>query len=225
LVQDGVYVNKSDFDSSPKAAASQVGTVKFRDLNGDGVITYGGDNDDRTYIGNPFPTTVFGLTNTVTFNNFDLTVVLSGTHGNSVAVMTDQGTTNLDGVFNVLAEVRDRWRAEENPGSGKYGKTTSSTANERDWFHTRFISDGSNVTIRNITLGYKVPINKPFVKNVRLYASAQNLYRFTKYRGPNPEVSAAQGGSQAAVSALNMGFDWATFPVPATYTLGLNASF
>jgi TonB-linked SusC/RagA family outer membrane protein len=225
LVQDGVYVNQSDFDSSPKAAASQVGTVKFRDLNGDGRITYGGDSDDRTYIGNPFPTTVFGLTNTVTFNNFDFTVVLSGTHGNSVAVMTDQGTTNLDGVFNVLAEVKDRWRSAENPGAGKYGKTTSSTANERDWFHTRFISDGSNVTIRNITLGYKVPIKKPFIRNLRLYASAQNLYRFTNYRGPNPEVSAAQGGSQAAVSALNMGFDWATYPVPATYTFGLNASF
>ena len=103
LVQEGVYVNQADFDSSPKAAASQVGTVKFRDVNGDGVITYGGNNDDRTYIGNPFPTTVFGLTNTVTFSNFDLTVVLSGTDGNSVAVMTDQGTTNLDGVFNVLS--------------------------------------------------------------------------------------------------------------------------
>ena len=225
LVQEGVYMNQADFDSSPKAAASQVGTVKFRDINGDGVITFGGDNDDRTYIGNPFPTTVFGMTNTVTYNNFDLSIVLSGTHGNSVAVMTDQGTTNLDGVFNVLAEIKDRWRSADNPGSGKYGKTTSSTANERDWFHTRFVSDGSNITIRNIALGYKVPIKKSFVRNVRLYVSAQNLYRFTNYRGPNPEVSAAQGGSQAAVSALNMGFDWATFPVPATYTLGLNASF
>ncbi|MEQ9099890.1 MAG: TonB-dependent receptor [Imperialibacter sp.] len=225
LVQEGVYVNQQDYDSSPKAAASQVGTVKFRDVNGDGVITYGGDNDDRTYIGNPFPTTVFGITNNVTYNNFDLTVVLSGTQGNSVAVMTDQGTTNLDGVFNVLREVKDRWRSEDNPGAGKYGKTTSGTANERDWFHSRFISDGSNITIRNITLGYTVPVKWAFISNVRLYASGQNLHRFTKYRGPNPEVSAAQGGSQAAVSALNTGFDWATFPVPMTYTFGLNATF
>jgi TonB-linked SusC/RagA family outer membrane protein len=225
LIQDGVYENQSDFDNSPKAAASQVGTAKFHDVNGDGVITYGGDNDDRTYIGNPFPTAVFGLTNSVTYGNFDLTVVLSGTHGNSVAVMTDQGTTNLDGVFNVLREVKDRWRSEANPGAGKYGKTTSGTANERDWFHTRFISDGSNITIRNIALGYTIPVKKSFISNLRLYTSAQNLHRFTKYRGPNPEVSAAQGGGQAAVSALNMGFDWATYPVPATFTFGLNASF
>ena len=225
LIQDGVYVNQADFDSSPKAAASQVGTVKFRDVNGDGVITYGGNNDDRTYLGNPFPTTVFGLTNNVTFNNFDLTVVLSGTHGNSVAVMTDQGTTNLDGVFNVLKEVKDRWRSSDNPGAGKYGKTTSATGNERDWLHSRFISDGSNITIRNITLGYSVPIKKTFISNVRLYTSVQNPYRFTNYRGPNPEVNAATGGDQSAVNATNMGFDWATFPVPVTYTFGLNASF
>ena len=225
LIQDGVYVNQADFDSSPKAAASQVGTVKFRDINGDGVITYGGDNDDRTYIGNPFPTTVFGLTNNVTFNNFDLTVVLSGTDGNSLAVMTDQGATNLDGVFNVLREVKDRWRSAENPGSGKYGKTTSATGNERDWLHSRFISDGANITIRNITLGYNVPVKKTFINNVRLYTSVQNLYRFTNYRGPNPEVNAATGGDQSAVNATNMGFDWATFPVPVTYTFGLNASF
>ncbi|SHH48401.1 TonB-linked outer membrane protein, SusC/RagA family [Chryseolinea serpens] len=225
MVQDGVYKNQADFDSSPKAAASQVGTVKFKDVNGDGVITNGGDKDDRTYIGNPFPTAVFGLTNTVRYSNFDLTVVLSGTHGNSVAVMTDQGTTNLDGVFNVLKEVKDRWRSPENPGAGKYGKTTSGTANERDWFHTRFISDGSNITVRNITLGYNVPLKRNFISGVRLYASVQNLYRFTNYRGPNPEANAATGGDQSAVNATNMGFDWATFPVPVTYTFGLNASF
>jgi TonB-linked SusC/RagA family outer membrane protein len=225
LIQDGVYVNQADFDSSPKAAASQVGTVKFRDVNGDGVITYGGDNDDRTYIGNPFPTSVFGLTNTVRYNNFDFTLVLSGTYGNSVAVMTDQGTTNLDGVFNVLKEIEDRWRSEEEPGSGKYGKTTSATANERDWLHTRFISDGANITIRNVSLGYKVPFKNSLIRNVRVYGSVQNLYRFTDYRGPNPEVNSATGGNQTAVSAINMGFDWATYPVPVTYTFGLNASF
>jgi hypothetical protein len=111
-------------------------------------------------------------------------------------------------------EVKDRWRSAENPGSGKYGKTTSATGNERDWLHSRFISDGSNITIRNITLGYSVPIKKTFISNVRLYTSVQNLYRFTNYRGPNPEVNAATGGDQSAVNATNMGFDWATFPFP-----------
>ena len=220
LIQDGVYVDQADFDSSPKAAASQVGTVKFRDVNGDGVITYGGDNDDRTYIGNPFPTAVFGLTNTVTYNNFDLTVVLSGTDGNSLAVMTDQGATNLDGVFNVLREVKDRWRSPTQPGSGRYGKTTSATFMERDWESTRFVSDGSNLTIRNITLGYNIPNLGKVFRNVRVYGSVQQLYRFTNYRGANPEVSANANGTQGTTLAL--GFDWATYPIPRTYTFGVN---
>lgn len=187
LVHDGVYVDQADFDSSPKATASQVGTIKYRDINGDGVITFGGDNDDRTFIGNPFPRAVFGVTNNFNYGDFDLSIVLSGTAGNDVMVMTDQGATNLDGVFNVLKEVKDRWRSPSNPGSGKYGKTTAATFMERDWGSSRFVSDGSNLTVRNITLGYNLPLrNNNLFRNFRVYASGQNLHRFTKYRGLTP---------------------------------------
>ena len=68
---------------------------------------------------------------------------MQGSVGNDIAITSDQGTTNLDGVFNVLRNVQDRWRSPENPGSGRYGKTTAATFMERDWFSTRFIEDGS----------------------------------------------------------------------------------
>lgn len=225
LVWDGVYTNQGDYDSSPKNVNSQVGTIKYKDINGDGVITFGGDNDDRTYIGNPFPRAVMGLTNTFSYGGLDLSIVLSGSFKNDVLVMLDQGGTNLDGVFNVSADVKDRWRSPSNPGSGRYGKTTSATFMERDWESSRFVSDGTNVTIRNVTLGYNIPANKIF-RSLRVYAGVQQLYRFTNYRGPNPEASSSANPNanlaNPPISNIALGFDWATYPIPRTYTLGLN---
>lgn len=221
LVQQGVYVNQKDFDNSPKATASEVGTVKFKDVNGDGKITYGGDNDDRTFIGNPFPKFLYGVTSYLAYNNFDLTIVGSGSQGNDVMVLTDQGATNLDGVFNVLKDVKYRWRSPENPGNGRYGKTTSATWMERDWESSRFVSNGSFFTIKNITLGYNVPMkNTKFLHSVRVYGSVQQAFVFTGYRGANPEVSSTANGTQG--SALNLGMDWATYPVPRTMSFGVN---
>ncbi|CAN5696991.1 TonB-dependent receptor [soil metagenome] len=221
LVQEGVYVDQADFDKSPKATASEVGTIKYKDVNGDGIITYGGDSDDRTFIGNPFPKFIYGITNTFSYKNFDLSIVGSGSQGNDVAVMTDQGTTNLDGVFNVQKDVKERWRSPENPGNGRFGKTTSATFMERDWFSTRFISKANFFTIKNVTLGYNVPLkNSKTFKSVRVYSSVQQANVFTNYRGSNPEVSSSSNGGSG--STLNLGMDWGTYPVPRTYTFGVN---
>lgn len=221
LIQEGVYVDQADFDKSPKYVLSQVGTIKFKDVNGDGVITYGGDDDDRTIMGNPWPKFLYGITNSFAYKNFDLTIVGSGSYGNDILRRTEQGTTNLDGVFNVLADVKDRWRSPENPGSGKYGTTKYATFMERDFNNSRFVSDGSFFTIKNITLGYMVPVKRSkTISSVRVYASVQQAYVFTKYPGVNPEVSTDATGR--AVSALNQGNDWGTYPVPRTYTFGVN---
>jgi len=146
---------------------------------------------------------------------------MSGSYGNDIANMGEQGLTNLDGVFNVLAEVKDRWRSEANPGAGKYGKTTAGTANERDWFSTRFLSDASYLTVKNVSLGYtfsKIKIKN--IKNLRVYVSAQQLYTLTKYKGMNPEISSDPFGN--AASALNLGHDYGGYPVPRTISFGLN---
>ncbi len=223
LIQEGVYKNQADFDASPKATDSQVGTVKYKDVNGDGKITYGGDNDDRTIIGNPFPTALLGMTNTFNYKNFDLSIVCSASLGNDLMVLTDQGATNLDGVFNVLSDVKNRWRSEANPGDGRYGKTTAATYMERDWESTRFVSDGSFLTIKNITLGYNIPTEGKFFKSARVYGSIQQAFVFTNYRGVNPEASSSSNGTGG--STLNLGMDWGTYPVPRTITFGINVGF
>lgn len=223
MIQEGVYKDAADFAASPKATDSQIGTIKFKDVNGDGVITFGGDNDDRTVIGNPFPSALIGMTNTFNYKNFDLAIVCSGSVGNDLMVMSDQGATNLDGVFNVLTEVQNRWRSEANPGDGRYGKTTAATYMERDWSSTRFVSDGSYLAIKNVTLGYNIPTNGKFFKTARVYGSVQQLYTFTNYRGVNPEASVSANGTGG--STLNLGMDWGSYPVPRTVTVGINVGF
>lgn len=223
LIQDGVYVDQADFDRSAKNVNSQVGTIKYRDVNGDGVIKFGDTDGDKTVLGNPFPKFTYGITNNFSYKNFDLSIVATGAYGNEIAVMSESGTTNLDGVFNVLKEVKDRWRSPANPGAGKYGKTTAATGDERDRLSSRFINSGSYLAIKNITLGFSVPVkNWKAVKSVRVFSSVQQAYVFTKYKGSNPEIGTNVDGG--APNSLLQGFDFSAYPIPRTITFGLNVN-
>ena len=227
LIWDGVYDNQEEFDNSPNNPQLSVGSIKYRDIGGaadggpDGIITRESDNDDRTVIGDPTPKFIYGMTNNLSFKNFDLSIVVSGSYGNDILKRLEQGTTNLDGVFNVLKEVKDRWRSPENPGKGKYGRTTGGAAPERDWASSRFVAKASFLSIKNITLGYTIPMSKiKGINSLRVYASAQQVYTFTKYDGTNPEVSMTNMGG--AASALNLGQDYGGYPIPRTISFGLN---
>ena len=288
-LSDGNYLNQADLDSSPQVPGrSTVGSIKLLDLNGDGVITRGGDEDDRAVMGSPFPDFVYGITNTVKYGNFDFSVLATGSQGNellvrhlfsttnldgvfnllrevkdpvmgspfpdfvygitntvkygnfdfSVLATGSQGnellvrhlfsTTNLDGVFNLLREVKDRFRSPENPGVGKYGTTVGGgnvTGIERDWVNDRFVADASYLNIRNITLGYQLPKLEKYVKSARIYGSIQNVHIFTKYwGGPNPEIS-VQNNGQGDGGNLASGVDLSGYPVPRIVSIGLNVNF
>lgn len=218
-VQEGVYVNQQDFDASPKHESSQVGTIKFRDLNGDGVITF---PQDYTTIGNPWPKFTFGMSNTLNYRNFDASVIIAGSYGNEILAHHENWTTNLDGVFNVLEEVKDRWKSPEEPGAGKYGSVQQGTTFlERDRWHSRFVKDGSFLSFKNITLGYTLPLKENgMIRALRVYGSVQNAFILTNYPGPNPEVNTRSSGSGSTP-----GVDENSYPLPRTLSLGVNVSF
>ncbi len=212
----GVYKDQADFDNSPKHTTSQVGTVKFRDVNNDGIITV----DDATMIGNPHPKFIFGMTNTLQYKGFDFSATLSGTYGNDILRGSEQTLTNLDGVFNVLSDVKDRWRSPENPGKGRYGSLAAGTTGlERDWWGSQMLYKASHISINNVTLGYGVPLNSnSALKRLRVYASIQQLHIFTRYPGANPQVS-------VSTSSTGLGIDGGSYPIPRTYTFGVNVGF
>ena len=206
MVHEGVYRNQQEYADALKAYNSIVGSARFRGVNGDGVITNGGDNYDRTVIGNPFPNFLYSFTNTFGFAGFDLTVVASSSQGNNIILRTDTGTANLDGIFNMLREVKDRWHSGANPSAGLYGTTRDSTGLEHDWLCSRFVRKGSYFTIMSIILGYTVPVEqlKPF-RSLRVYGSVQQASVLMKYTDGNSEVTIDSNDNVA--EPLNLGMD------------------
>ncbi len=226
-VHDGVYRDQADFNASPKDPSSVVGSVKFRDLNGDGKISF---PEDMTFIGNPWPKFTFGWTNNLTYGNFNLSVTMAGSYGNQILAFHENWTTNLDGVFNVLDEVKNRWKSEAEPGDGKYGTVQAgSTFLERDRWNSRFIKDGSYLAFKNITLGYSIPLGgKGLLTRAQVYTSIQNAFIITSYKGPNPEVNTQTNGATAANQTsfgLTPGVDENSYPIPRTISVGVNISF
>ena len=228
-IADGVYMNQQDLDSSPQVPGrSTVGSIKLVDVNGDGIITNGGDDDDRAIMGNPFPDFTYGITNTIEYGNFDFSILGTGSQGNEVLVRHIYSTANLDGVFNLLKDVKYRFRSVDNPGRGFYGTTVGGgnvTGIERDWVNSRFVANASYFNIRNITLGYTIPGLEQYFKSARLYASVQNVYIFTKYwGGPNPEISTQPDGNGDGGN-LSQGVDYSGYPIPRIFSIGLNLNF
>ena len=190
------------------------GMPKFVDLDGNGVV----DDDDRTIIGNTLPTNFGGFTNNFSYKSLDLSVLLSWSYGNDIYNKNlKKGNAQAIPFFNKYAQVADRW-SPENPntdvpgiwGDGDGGFTSSA--------YNIFIEDGSFLRLSNITLGYSFPktlLRKANIRSLRLYASVDNLYVWTDYKGFDPEVS-------VGFNQLTPGLDVDSYPRQRTFRFGLN---
>ena len=205
---EGIFQSQEEVDKSPHQTGQVAGTVKYKDVNGDGNIT----SADKTIMGSPYPDFTWGLTNKFNYGNFDLSILINGSQGIKVLDLYKRFTTNLDGVFNVEEDVKNRWRSPQQPGNGQLPTTVASTPLARE-INSLWVKDASYVALRNITLGYSFKIKA--ANNVRVYFSAQNAWIFSSYRG-NPEVNVNGNNSLAP------GVNYTGYPVPATFTLGAN---
>lgn len=227
-VFDGVY-QYSDFDiyadgtmhlkdgvvdiSEHAAEAVYPGYVKYKDLDGDGVITV----NDRTTIGNGQPDWFGGITNTLRYRDFDFSFMFQFSVGgeiyNAQRLYSTQSRLEMQ---NMLAEVADRWTATN--ASNKVPAAKGYVSYD---VYSRFIEDGSFLRLKNMTLGYTVPkhiVGKYRISNLRLYATAQNLFCLTKYSGYDPEVSMRS-------SNLMPAFDYGAYPKSKVVTFGAELKF
>lgn len=213
-VYDGIYMTEAEFESQPKGINSLVGTVRFKDINGDGVISA----EDRTYIGNPNPKFVFGINNTLTYKNFDFNIVASGAVGGDIFDGKAEWLELIDGLFNTYSYVKDRWRSPEDPGAGVIGRTSpGSTTAEHRKDNSRYVHDGTFLTIKNIALGYTYLKPLKSIASARAFISIQQAFVFSQYA--NPEVSAN------GLNGLSEGKDAAAYPIPRIFSLGVNVNF
>jgi hypothetical protein len=125
------------------------GDIKFKDLNGDGVI----NDQDRTFTGSPFPNFSFGLSANAAYKGFDLSLLFQGTQGNQIYNATRFWTEGMQRNFNYDENTLNRWRSEANPGDGSVPRGVQGDFNNNTRGSTRFLEDGSYLRLRNITLG------------------------------------------------------------------------
>lgn len=227
-IYDGVFMNEEELAKGPKYAdsdanrASIVGSPRMKDISGpdgvpDGIIT----KDDRTMIGNPHPDVLFGMTHNFSYKNFDLSFLIAGSLGGDLVVRTMEYSYNLDGAFNMDKELLKGWRSEADPGNGVIPRAagpsgTTWLARDRS---SLMVYKASYAALKNITLGYTFPIHSNRIKKARIYGSIQNVCILTGYPGPNPEASAN------GANALYGGIDDSAYPVPRTFSMGVNVTF
>ena len=222
-VWDGIFMNEAEFEKGPWITVyegSEVGSVRLKDISGPNGVPDGyiDPEYDKTFIGNPNPKFIFGVTNQFSYKNFDLSIHLLGRVGGDVFKGDMLSIENIDGVFNVTPAALDRWRSVDNPGKGILPKSNTNALHRFNNSHQIF--DGSYLSAKNIALGYTIPLKSGLpVKTARVYVSSQNAFMITKYPGANPEAS------QNGLNGLSEGRDFAPYPIPRTFTVGANINF
>jgi len=207
---------------APSAASTnplKVGDLYFEDVDGNGIV----DDNDKTVIGTPHPKFTYGFALNTSYKTFDLRASFNGSYGNQVLDGQDYYLFNMEGSGNQYAEAADRYRNVANPGSGEvYRASRAGTQSNSTRLSTFYIQDGSYFRCTNITLGYTLPKSVSTdlkVSNIRVYASVDNAFTLTDYKGYNPEVDYSGG------SNLTPGVDYGNYPLARTYNLGLKLTF
>ncbi|UOG73522.1 TonB-dependent receptor [Hymenobacter tibetensis] len=209
-VKEGLFQTQSEVDASPRQPGAGPGDIRYRDLNGDNVIT----DADRKFIGNPNPNFTFGITNNFNYKNFDLSVFIQGSQGNDVYNLNRYITESaLYSTTNGTTRVLKRWTGEGT--SNDVPRAINGDPNNNLRVSTHFIEDGSYVRLKNLTLGYTLPktlMSRISATQMRVYFTAQNLATLTKYTGYDPEVSIS-------------GVDRGIYPQTRVFMGGLNIGF
>ncbi len=197
------------------------GDMKYRDLDNSGDLSDG----DKTIIGNSNPKFTWGLTNTFSYKNWNLSFFIQGVQGNDIFNATRIETEGLMDETSQLATVLNRWTT---PGQvtdiprATYGDNTNSLIS------SRFVEDGSYIRLKSLTLGYdfsKNLLSKLKMNRLYLYLTCENLLTFTKYSGFDPEVSLYSRSSDNSLKNIAPGVDYGTYPQSRDIIFGLNITF
>lgn len=219
---DGIFQNPLDvFTSAYQGVNIRPGDVRFVDQNSDGII----DEKDRVHLGSAIPKFTTGLNFSAAYRNFDMGLFLQGAFGHKIYY---QVATDIEGFyrpFNVTMRYYDeRWNGEGSSNTQPRASWAGKSNNTRP--STRFLEDGSYLRLKNLQLGYTLPVElseKFGISKLRIYLTAHNLLTFTGYPGLDPEMTTSDNSKNEGDAAA--GIDWGTYPLSKSYNLGIQLSF
>lgn len=213
----GIYILRDDVPTNGAVRTSiQPGDIKYRDLNGDGII----DDNDLTTIGRGQPIHTGGFNNNLRYKNFSLNVFFQWSYGNNIYNanrLALEGNSNGRALVNQFASYANRW-TPENPTNENYRTRGQGPIG---FYSSKQVEDGSYLRLKTVSLDYSLPkawISKAYLRDLTLTVAAQNLLTWTKYSGLDPEVSVLN-------AVLAPGFDFSGYPQVKTISFGVKAGF
>lgn len=208
-IADGLFRSEEEIHNHAQQDGAGLGRIRYRDINNDGII----NDKDRTWIGNPHPDFTYGLNISMEYKGVDLSLFFQGVQGpdviNELKYHTDFWAVSETG-SNKGRRLLDAWTPENSTST--IPAVTMDNSNDEGRISTYFVEDGSFFKLRNMQLGYNLPkkaLDTMHAQKFRFYVSAQNLFtvKSRSFTGIDPE-NPAYG-----------------YPIPLTFSVGLNVSF
>ena len=199
IVQEGEDVSKlpviNGITPSP-------GDAKFVDTDNNNII----NNNDRKVLGSIQPSLTYGLSSQLQYRHWDASITFAGSYGNKLYNALGRRLEQTGDSYNVLTTVLDSW-TPQNPTNRL---ALASKSRPFSYIDSRYVQDASYLKLKNLTIGYSPSLPKSVPVELRLYATATNLFTITPYKGYDPEVSS--------------GTDNGTYPASRSFTFGINIS-
>lgn len=215
LVADGIFKTQEEVDNHAEQAGKAIGRIRYKDLDGNGVID---ELYDRTYIGITDPDFFGGITFDLAYKNFDLNLFFQGVYGNKVNNIwkqeSDLWNISVPSTKNHETRLLGAWYFDNMDAD--IPAITNSNVNSEQRFSSYFVEDGSYLKLRNIELGYSFPkhiTDAMKMQRLRIYASARNVLTLTKGWGDDQYTS---------FDPEMPGYGYLT---PFTMAFGLNVTF
>jgi len=196
------------------------GDIKFVDANHDGKI----DDKDRMVMGSAQPKFEYSFNINLSWKGIDFTMYLQGTQGGKLFNGLRQDLENTATQWNYSKDVLNFWTPQNH---SNIPRPTTLDKNHNNTESDRYLEDGSYLRFKTIQIGFTIPkkvTNKLKIDKIRIYASADNLFTFTKYKGFNPDLGRNENDWQAGI--LNRGVDYGhiAYPLPRTWLFGVQVS-
>lgn len=221
-VADGIFQNMTEVYAHTNEHGKLIqdkarpGDLRFKDLNHDGTL----DENDKTWIGNPYPDLMVGLNLGFSYKNFDFTANFYGTLGNDIFNKTKRLYSGSGGQNVWAGTLQKAWH-----GEGTGNDIPRLSYNDLNLNYSRvssfFVEDGSYMRCKLLQAGYRLPKKLLRGAELRLSLSAQNLFTITGYSGMDPERP--QIGNNGSV--IETGIDGIAYPNPRTFLLGIDLKF
>lgn len=203
---DGFFDSSEEIANSALQAGNIVpGDLRYKDLKQDNII----NADDRSIIGDPFPRFSYGLNLSANYKGFDFSVFFQGVGKQDIYLQGDAGWAFLN-AGSMQEWHKDFWTPENLDAT--YPRLSTGSAGNNFQPSAFWVYGAQYMRLRNLTLGYTVPLKKS-IKKLRVYASGQNL--FTVFddlpKGWDPMTPNGTAGQ--------------LYPVVTSYNAGVNVTF